>query len=143
MGAMIGLGHLAYRLMGDRMRVQGRPVLLLETVGARSGRTRATIVCWFPDAPDGPGESWIVVASMGGAARHPAWFLNMAKNPDKVWIEVGKRKVKVRPESLRGADRAQAWERVVQLAPGFARYQEKTDREIPVVRLTAVESPGG
>jgi deazaflavin-dependent oxidoreductase (nitroreductase family) len=137
MAAMIGVGHLAYRLMGDRMRIQGRPILELETVGARSGQTRTTMVCWFPDATDAAGESWLVVASYGGAARHPAWYLNMARNPEKVWAHVGKRRVQVRPESLKGADRTQAWDRVVQLAPGFARYQEKTDREIPIVRLTA------
>ena len=136
--AFTGLGRLAYRLMGDRMRVQGRPLLILETVGARSGRSRSAILGWFPDVSDPARESWLVVASYGGAARHPAWYLNLARNPDKVWVQVGDRKVKVRAESLKGAERVQAWERVVQLAPGYARYQEKTDREIPIVRLSAV-----
>jgi deazaflavin-dependent oxidoreductase (nitroreductase family) len=136
--AFTGLGRLAYRLMGDRMRVQGRPLLILETVGARSGRARSAILGWFPAVSDTAGESWLVVASYGGAARHPAWYLNLARNPDKVWVQVGDRKVKVRPESLKGAERARAWERVVQLAPGYAGYQEKTDRVIPIVRLTAV-----
>jgi deazaflavin-dependent oxidoreductase (nitroreductase family) len=59
----------------------------------------------------------------------------MARNPDKVWIEMGKRKLKVEPESLKGDERAEAWRRIVSLAPGYAAYQEKTDRQIPVVRL--------
>lgn len=110
MTAMIGLGLLAHRILGDRMRVMGRPLLLLETVGARSGRTRTAMLGCFPDKTD---QSWLVVASHAGAARHPAWFLNVAKNPDRVWVEIGKRRVRVRPEALRGADRAEAWQRIV------------------------------
>ncbi len=62
----------------------------------------------------------------------------MAKQPDRVWIEVGKRSVKVRPQSLKGAEREEVWRRVASLAPRLtAELQAKTDREIPVVRLTA------
>ncbi len=132
-GAMTGVGRLAHRILGDRMRVMGRPLLLLETVGARSGRPRTAMLGWFPDTADG---SWLVVASYAGAARHPAWFLNLAGNPDRAWAQVGSRRVKVRPESLTGAERAEAWQRIVSLAPGYAGYQQKTDREIPIVRLT-------
>ena len=132
MTAMIGLGLLAHRILGDRMRIMGRPLLLLETVGARSGQTRTAMLGWFPDKTD---QGWLVVASYAGAARHPAWFLNLSKNPDRVWVEIGKRRVKVQPESLRGADRAEAWQRIVSLSPGYGRYQQKTDREIPIVRL--------
>ena len=140
MSAMIGLSILAHRVLGDRMRVMGRPLLLVETVGARSGEARSTLLGWFPDSTEG---SWLVVASFGGAARHPAWFLNMARNPDKVWVEIGKRKLQVQPESLSGADRAEAWQRIVSLAPGYAGYQQKTDREIPVVRLRLVDATAG
>ncbi len=136
MSAMIGVSLFAYRVLGNRMRVMGRPLLLLETVGARSGQTRTTMLGWFPDQTD---ESWLVVASYAGAARHPAWFLNMAKNPDKVRAEIGKRKLKVQPESPKGADRAEAWQRIVSLSPGYGGYQRKTDREIPVVRLRPVK----
>jgi len=139
MAAITGGGLLAHRILGDRMRVQGRPLLLLHTVGARSGRTRTTMLGWFPDATD---QGWLVVASFAGAARHPAWFLNLAANPDRVWVEIRGRKVRVRPASLTGADRADAWQRVVTLAPGYANYQLKTDREIPIVRLTPIEEAG-
>jgi len=77
-----------------------------------------------------------VVASNGGAPTHPAWFINLAKNPDKVWIEVGNRKLAVRADSLQGAEREQALARVAAVAPRYAGYQKKTDREIPVIRLT-------
>jgi deazaflavin-dependent oxidoreductase (nitroreductase family) len=131
MNALLGLSVVAYRLLGDRMRVQGRPLLLLHTTGAKSGQPRKTLVGWFPDGDD----AWLVVASAAGSARHPAWYVNMVRNPDKVWIEIGKRKLKVEPESLKGDERAEAWHRIVSLAPGYAAYQEKTDRELPVVRL--------
>ena len=139
MAAFTGGALLAHRILGDRMRVMGRPLLLLHTVGARSGRTRTTMLGWFPDTTD---RGWLVVASFAGAARHPAWFLNMARNPDRVWVEIGGAKVRVRPESLGGADRADAWQRVVSLAPGYAGYQLKTDREIPIVMLTPIEEAG-
>jgi deazaflavin-dependent oxidoreductase (nitroreductase family) len=131
MNAMMGLSVAFYRLLGGRVRVQGAKLLLLTTVGARSGKTRRTVLGWFPDGDD----SRLVVASNTGAASHPAWYFNMARNPDKVWIEVGKRKLKVRPESLKGAEREAAWRRIAAQSPGYAAYQEKTDREIPVIRL--------
>lgn len=129
--AMMGFGVVAYRIFGKRMRIMGRPLLLLTTVGAKSGRYRRTILGWFPNSEG----TWLVVASNAGSARHPAWYFNMVKNPDHVWIEVGGRKVKVRPQSLKGNERAEAWKGVVTLAPGYRAYQQKTDREIPVIRL--------
>ncbi len=138
MTALLAVTRLVTRALGDRMRVMGRPVLELETIGARTGQRRTAIVGWFPD-PGTNGESWLVIASYAGSARHPAWFLNLAKKPDAVRVRIGGRRWKVRPESLRGAERAEAWQRVGSLAPGYAAYQQKTDREIPIVRLRAVE----
>jgi deazaflavin-dependent oxidoreductase (nitroreductase family) len=144
MSAMQGLFHLAYRMFGDRMRVQGRPLLELETVGAKSGARRHAVLGWFPDTFDGPAQnasesinSWLVVASNAGSARHPAWFLNLAKHPDQVWITLGRRRIKVAPETLDGAEREPAWQQITSLAPGYAGYQQKTDRAIPIVRLRA------
>jgi deazaflavin-dependent oxidoreductase (nitroreductase family) len=76
-----------------------------------------------------------VVASNAGSARHPAWFLNLAKNPDRVWITTGKRRIKVKPETLEVAERDRAWQEVTSLAPGYGHYLEVTDRAIPIVRL--------
>jgi deazaflavin-dependent oxidoreductase (nitroreductase family) len=123
-----------YKLMGKRFP-NGMPLLLLTTVGAKSGQERKTTLCYFP----GRGErEWLIVASKGGEARHPAWFFNLARNPDKVWVDVDGRKLHVRPESLKGPERAEAWQKVVAMAPGYGPYQESTDREIPIVRLTPV-----
>lgn len=110
----------------------GRAGLVLTTVGARTGEERSVALAKFPD---GEGR-WLVIAALAGAAHHPAWLINLAKHPDKVWVEYGHQRFKVRPEILRGAERAEAWQRVVAVAEGFATYQKKTDREIPVVRLT-------
>ncbi len=129
--AMIGLNAAMFRPFGTRMKVMGRPLLLLTTVGARSGKKRRIPLGWFPDSDD----TWLIVASAAGSARHPAWYINMAKKPDNVWIETGGRKMRVVPESLRGKERVDAWKRIVTLSPGYDAYQRKTDREIPVVRL--------
>ena len=115
------------------LRLRGAKLLALTTTGARSGVPRTVTLAWFPDGED----AWLVVASYGGAAQHPAWYVNMAKHPEHVWITVGGRKIHVRPESLKGAERAEAWRRIVAQAPGYAGYATKTDREIPVVRLRA------
>jgi deazaflavin-dependent oxidoreductase (nitroreductase family) len=110
----------------------GFPVVLLTTRGAKTGLPRTTPVGGFPDGEN----SWLVVASRAGAARHPAWFLNMASNPDDIWLEVGKERFKVRGESLEGPKRTEALARIATVSPRYGTYQQKTDREIPIVRLT-------
>ncbi|HVB54578.1 MAG TPA: nitroreductase/quinone reductase family protein [Candidatus Acidoferrales bacterium] len=117
----------------EQPQMMGFPALLLTTVGAQSGRRRTAPLGGFPDGAD----AWLVVGSAGGGARHPAWFINMAKNPDQIWVEVGRRQLHVRGESLRGDARAEALRRIAAIAPRYAEYQKKTDREIPLVRLTA------
>ncbi|MBM2811028.1 MAG: ddn1 [Chloroflexi bacterium] len=120
-------------LMLVAMRLGRAPLIFLTTVGAKSGRMRRVPLLWFSDGADG----WLVVASYGGSARHPAWYVNMAKRPDQVWIEVANQKVRVRvrPESLKGVEREAAWSRIVAKTPAYVGYQAKTDREIPVIRL--------
>ena len=78
----------------------------------------------------------MIVASKGGSATRPAWLHNLAKNPDKVWVQVGNRKFRAAVVSLTGADREQAYARVVNVAPVYGGHQKKTDREIPVLRVT-------
>ncbi len=111
---------------------QNAKVLLLTTTGTRSGQQRQSTVAYFRESDD----AWLIVGSKGGAATHPSWFFNLAKHPDKVWVEMGSKKMKVRPVTLSGAERAQAWQRITRQSPGFAAYETKTDREIPVIRLT-------
>jgi deazaflavin-dependent oxidoreductase (nitroreductase family) len=113
-------------------QMMGFPTILLTTVGARSGVERTHVLGGFADGDD----AWLVVASKGGAPTHPAWFINLAKNQDKIWIEVGNRKLRVVADSLKGSEREAALARVAAVAPRYGEYQKKTDREIPVVRLT-------
>lgn len=113
----------------------GFPVLLLTTVGAKTGAEHTHVLGGFPDG-DG---AWLVIASKGGSATHPHWFHNLAKNPEKVWAQVGNRKMRVHVESLQGSEREAAYARVVAVAKNYGDYLKKTDREIPVLRLTPAE----
>ena len=133
-GPYTAMNRLMFRVAGRRMRIQGRPLLQLETVGARTGTHRFTNLGAFEDEQR-PGHAWIVVASNAGAARHPAWFFNLATHPDHVWMTVEGSRTAVRVESLSGDERTRAWDRVVSLAPGYGKYAVVTDREIPLLRL--------
>jgi deazaflavin-dependent oxidoreductase (nitroreductase family) len=113
-------------------RTMGMNLLVLTTIGRKSGQARATPLAWFP----GPDGSWLVVASAGGAPANPAWYLNLAANPDQVTVEQAGRKVAVTAEELHGAEREQAWKRITTEADQFRKYEETTDRELPVIRLT-------
>lgn len=121
-----------HRRHGDTFR--GRPVLYLTTVGARTGRRRQSAVGHEPDGAGG----WLVVASFGGAAQHPGWYHNVVAHPNQVWIEVDGRRHHVRPEQLDGAPRARAWAQITASRPDMAGYQARTDRTLPVLRLTRV-----
>ena len=129
--AGLALNTGLYRLLRGRgMRRMG----ILTTLGARTGQKRSLPLAVFEAGPD----TWWIVASKGGAAQHPAWYLNLAKNPDHVELEVGGRRLKVRPDSLHGPERAEAWKSIVEQSPNFGGYEKATDREIPVVRLRPI-----
>jgi deazaflavin-dependent oxidoreductase (nitroreductase family) len=133
-GLLVKLGN---RLMMRRVRTGGRFMggmdgLVLTTVGRKSGVERQSPLSWFPGA-DG---SRLIVASAGGAPANPAWYHNLAAHPDQVRIEVGGQTVDVTADQLQGGERAEAWRQIVAAAPRFAEYESKTDREIPVIRLT-------
>jgi len=134
MNAGSGLGNLLFNMMGDRMKMQGQPLVLLTTVGAKSGKERKALLGRFDDA-EHPG-SWLVVGSNGGAARHPGWCHNLAADPDQAWATVDKEKTRVRAVSVEGNEYRVAWDRIVSLAPGYGSYLDKTDRHIPIIRLT-------
>src|SRR5229473_3071162 len=93
------------RLSGGRLKMHGQPLLLLTTLGARSGQPRTSMVAQFPES-DG---STLIVASFGGAAKHPAWYFNLAKHPDQVFIERNRRRIRVQAMSLSGQEREAAW----------------------------------
>jgi deazaflavin-dependent oxidoreductase (nitroreductase family) len=120
-----------FRIFRNR-RFTGTRTLMLTTIGARSGQPRRNTLGYFA----GGDNTWIIVGSAGGSARHPGWIFNLAKHPDQVWIEIGDRKLKVRPETLKGVEHDRAWQQIIAEAPVYADYPSKTDREIPVIRLT-------
>ena len=119
-----------HRRSGDRF--QGFDVLYLHTVGARSGEPRTSTVARLDDGAGGV----LIVASYGGAQHHPAWYHNIVAHPDQVSVEYGGEQRKVRVQQLAGAERAAAWQRIVAEMPRFGGYETKTDRELPVLRLT-------
>ena len=125
---VMGLIPRVYRLVNGRGL--GR-TLVLTTVGAKTGQKRDAHLTSFPE-----GDGWLVVASKGGSATHPAWYINMARHPDEIWVQAGSRRTHVKAESLKGAERDKAWRRVLSEFSNYGDYEKKTDREIPVVRLT-------
>lgn len=114
-------------------KVMGMDALVLTTVGRKSGAERSTPVSYLPDGND----AWLIVASANGAANNPAWYHNIAAHPDRVRVEMAGRKVTVSAEQLHGQARDEAWRRFKKELPRFAKYEEKTDRELPVIRLQA------
>jgi deazaflavin-dependent oxidoreductase (nitroreductase family) len=130
--ARLGNKVMAGRIRKGGAKFLGFNALVLTTVGRKTGAERATPVGYFP----GPDGSWLIVASAAGAQGNPAWYHNLAAHPDQVQIEINGRKIPVTAEQLHGTDREQAWQQIVAAVPRFAGYQQKTDREIPVIRLT-------
>ncbi|MBL8775867.1 MAG: nitroreductase family deazaflavin-dependent oxidoreductase [Acidimicrobiales bacterium] len=108
---------------------EGAPLLLLHSTGAKTGQERIAPVMY--QAVDG---GWAIFASKAGAPDNPDWFHNLRANPDAS-IEVGADTKAVRAEILAGEERSTIWETQKERFPGFAEYEEKTDREIPVVLL--------
>ncbi len=111
-------------------RLGGMPVLVLTTTGRRSGKRRSTMLT----SPVHDGERIVLVASYGGDDRHPAWFLNLRENPEVSVVLAG------REQAMRGRvatpeEKAELWPRVVRAYEGYGRYQERTDRDVPLVIL--------
>jgi F420H(2)-dependent quinone reductase len=131
--AMAALNRLAYRATGGRLggSFDSAPALLLHHVGAKSGQERVAPLLYLED-----GDDLVIVASYGGAAKHPAWFHNLKANPDTT-AEVGRERRPVRARVATPDERARLWPRLVELYPAYATYQGRTEREIPVVILGA------
>lgn len=121
-----------YRATGGRVggRLPGLPpMLLLDHVGARTGRRRTTPLVYMPD-----GESFVVVAAKGGHPRHPGWVHNLRASPDTE-VQVGPRRIKVRAREANGEERRRLWSRATAYNPLWGRYQQRTQRTIPLVVL--------
>lgn len=130
---LIGTCHRRlYRLSGGRLgaSVRGGPVLLLTTIGRRSGRARTWPLCYLP-----LGDDVVVVASAASAERHPAWFRNLRARPT-VRVQLGRETHTMRARVAEGAERARLWARFTERYPVCERYQQQTRRRLPVVVLT-------
>ena len=108
---------------------EGAPVLLLHSKGARSGQERVNPMMYLAD-----GDRYLVFASAAGAAHNPAWYHNLVAHPD-ARIEVGDDDIEVRAVELHGAERDVKYATQAQRYPGFAEYERKTTRRIPVLAL--------
>jgi deazaflavin-dependent oxidoreductase (nitroreductase family) len=120
-----------------KMNLPGRPeltvpALLLTATGRKSGEKFI-----FPLFYGTDGDSYIVVASKGGAPQHPGWYRNILANPE-VEVQIGTKKIKARARTAAGPERARLWQKSLEFWPPYADYQTKTTREIPVVVLDPV-----
>ncbi|WP_213815021.1 nitroreductase family deazaflavin-dependent oxidoreductase [Glaciihabitans sp. dw_435] len=107
----------------------GAPLALVTTQGSKSGQWRRTCLICAED--DG---RYLIVASLGGAPKHPVWYLNLESNP-RVWLQVGAESFWTVARDATPEEKPALWEKLVGLYPDYADYQVKTEREIPVVIL--------
>jgi deazaflavin-dependent oxidoreductase (nitroreductase family) len=108
----------------------GATALVLTTTGRKSGEARKFALIYARDGAD-----YLVVASMGGAPKHPGWYLNLAENPD-VTIQVRDRIIPARARTATDEERPRLWKIVNELWPNYSVYETRTTRQIPVVILT-------
>ena len=108
---------------------EGKPVLILTTIGAKSGQPREAVITFSRD-----GDDYVVVGSKSGEPEDPAWFTNLRANPD-VTVEADGKKFPARATVAEGADRDALWERHVAEHAQFGDYPSKTTRVIPIARL--------
>jgi F420H(2)-dependent quinone reductase len=114
--------------------LRGRRIIVLTSVGARTGKLRKTALMRVEH-----GGSYAVVASMGGAPKHPVWYYNLKKNPH-VELQDGPMKLDYTARELSGDEKAAWWERAVEAWPDYAKYQTRTKRQIPVFVLEPLDS---
>ena len=132
-GVMSRLNTWVYRLSGGRLAGRfpgGAPVLLLTTIGRKSGQPKTAPLLYLQD-----GDDYVVVASKGGMSQHPLWFKNLEANP-RVEVEVGSRKIEATARRATHEEKAALWPKLVGMYSSYADYQARTTRNIPVVILT-------
>ena len=121
-----------YKLSGGRIggKLMGMRVLILTTVGRKSGQKRETMLTYMMD-----GDDVLIVASKGGHPKHPAWYLNLTANPE-VEVLRGSKREKRLARTASPEEKTRLWPIVTKAYGGYAGYQERTDRDIPVVILS-------
>lgn len=134
---LTGLHAALFRASSGRIggRIHGMPVVMLTTIGRKSGKRRTTMLT-SPVLEDG---RVVLVASYGGDDRHPTWFLNLRDNPEVEVVMSGKTSP-MRARIASADEKAELWPRVVTAYRGYGGYQKRTDRDIPLVIL---EAPNG
>ena len=125
-------GHL-YKMSQPGRPEMTVPALLPTTTGRRSGE-RFIFPLFYGETGNG---SYFVIASKGGAPQHPGWYRNLTADP-QVEVQVGTAKMRARARTASGAERALLWQKALEFWPPYADYQQKTEREIPVVVLDPV-----
>ena len=120
-----------YRLTGGKFggEIRGFQLLLLTTTGRKTGEKRTIPLGYF--AHDG---GYVIIGSNAGSDSHPAWFRNLRGQP-RATIQVKKRRFEVSAKTAQGDERRRLWARLMEVAPGYANYANRTSREIPLVIL--------
>jgi deazaflavin-dependent oxidoreductase (nitroreductase family) len=113
--------------------LRGRPIIVVTSVGARTGKLRKTALMRVEHA-----GTYAVVASKGGAAKNPVWYHNLKRN-SHVELQDGAVRRDYTAREVTGDEKATWWDRAVEAWPDYAKYQEKTDRQIPVFVLEPIE----
>jgi deazaflavin-dependent oxidoreductase (nitroreductase family) len=132
MRVVTGIHRAVFRASNGRLanRGYGMPVLELTTTGRKTGKQRTTMLT----SPVQDGGRIVIIASYGGDDRHPTWFLNLQNDP-KVEVTMDGETRAMRARVASPEEKAELWPRVVAAHKGYAQYQERTDRDIPVVIL--------
>jgi deazaflavin-dependent oxidoreductase (nitroreductase family) len=111
---------------------RGAPTLVLTTLGRRSGKPRRLALIYGTD-----GDRYVVVASKGGAAQHPEWYLNLRANPE-VLVQVKADRFRAKARTATPEEHERLWPRMANIWPDYDKYQAKTERQIPLVILERV-----
>lgn len=133
---VMGLHTLLYQVSGGIVggRKFNSPVLLLTTTGRKTGKQRVTPLLYLPD-----GDTMVIVASNGGAAKDPVWWLNLQKQP-VAKVQVGRRRLSVRSDQATPEQKTRLWNLLTKMYPSYSDYQQRTERPIPVIILTPLAS---
>jgi deazaflavin-dependent oxidoreductase (nitroreductase family) len=132
---MSHLNTWLYRISGGRLGgrwMYGAPVMLLSYTGRKSGRRMTTPLLYIRD-----GREVITVASKGGSATHPLWYLNLRTNPD-CEVEIGREVTRMRARTATADEKKKLWPALVKVYPDYEAYQARSPRDIPVVVLSPV-----
>jgi deazaflavin-dependent oxidoreductase (nitroreductase family) len=108
----------------------GAPLLVLHSTGAKSGQRRQNPTIYMPD-----GDNLVIVASIGGNPKNPAWYHNLKAHPDDVEVDVRGKRRRVRAREASADEAAALWPRLFETYPGFKTYMTRTDRQFPVMIL--------